>query len=89
MVIKSSTSLRNKYLSISALAHKNGEPIYITKNGEGDMVVMSIEAFEKREAMLKFRERILFAEQSRVAGEPGISLGKAAALLKEKYEKKA
>jgi len=88
MVIKSSTTLRNKYLSISDLAHKKGEPIYITKNGEGDLVVMSVEAFEKREAMMKFREKILFAEQCRVSGEPTVSIEKAAALLRSKHYEK-
>jgi prevent-host-death family protein len=45
--IRPSSDLRNKYSEISEFCHKNGEPVYITKNGQGDLAVMSIEAFEK------------------------------------------
>ena len=47
MIIKSSQNLCSNYDAFSALAHKTQEPIYITKNGDGDLVLMSIEAFER------------------------------------------
>ena len=45
-IIKSSTDLRNSYNEISTLCNETHEPVFITKNGRGDLAVMSIEAFE-------------------------------------------
>lgn len=45
--IRPSSDLRNKYNEISAYCHQYGEPVYITKNGAGDLAVMSIEAYER------------------------------------------
>ena len=45
--IRPSSDLRNKYNEISEFCHKYSEPVYITKNGKGDLAVMSIETFEK------------------------------------------
>jgi prevent-host-death family protein len=45
--IRPSSDLRNKYNEISEFCHKYSEPVYITKNGKGDLAVMSIETYEK------------------------------------------
>lgn len=84
MLIKASAALRNDYATISALAKETKEPIYITKNGEGDLVLMSIDAFEKREQMLQLRARVLQAEQERIDGEPTISVSEARKHLRER-----
>ena len=45
--IKSSAELRNNYNRISQFCHTYSEPVFITKNGKGDLAVMSIEAYEE------------------------------------------
>lgn len=84
MLIKASAALRNDYSSISALAKETKEPIYITKNGEGDLVLMSIDAFEKREQMLQLRSKVLQAEQERIDGKPTLSVSEARNRLRER-----
>jgi len=89
MIIKPSTALRNEYGTISDLAHKEDAPIYITKNGEGDLVVMSIEAFERREEILRLRAKLAAAEQSRLSGQPAVSMEESRKRLEAIYGQQA
>lgn len=84
MIIKASAALRNNYTSISNLARETKEPIYITKNGEGDLVLMSIDAFEKREQMLQLWAKVLQAEQERLDGVDTLSISQARSRLRER-----
>lgn len=84
MLIRPSAALRNDYAGISELAKSTSEPIFITKNGEGDLVLMSIEAYERREQMLALRAKVLQAEENRLSGTPGYSLEEVKELMRKR-----
>jgi len=71
MQIKPSAAIRQGYNEVSALCKRTKEPVYLTKNGEGDLVVMDIEAFRQREKMLELREKLVRVEEERLVGQKG------------------
>lgn len=83
MNIRPSAVIRNNYNEISNFCKSTGEPVYLTKNGEGDLVVMDIEAFARREKMLKLREELLAAEEDRLLGKNGYSVDELDKILGE------
>jgi prevent-host-death family protein len=72
--IRPISDLRNKAAEISELCHRSGEPVFITKNGEGDLVVMSLAAYEREQARLDLYRLLDEAEADVRAGDRGISL---------------
>ncbi len=81
MNIRPSAAIRQNYNEISEFCKQSGEPVYLTKNGEGDLVVMDIEAFTRREKMLKLREELLAVEEARLNGEKGFSIDEVATAM--------
>jgi len=73
-VIKSISDLRNKANEISDLAHKSDAPIFITRNGEGDMVVMSMAHYSKLQLKIDLFNKLGVAQAQRAAGDRGRSL---------------
>ena len=61
-IIKPISELRNNFNEISEICHQDGKPVYITKNGIGDLVVMSIAKFEQIEALLDLYDKLDIAE---------------------------
>ena len=56
--IRPSADLRNKYNEISDFCHAYSEPVFITKNGKGDLAVMSIEEYERLSGMYELYQQI-------------------------------
>lgn len=81
MYIKPSAAIRQNYNDIAELCKTTGEPVYLTKNGEGDLVVMDIESFHRREKMLALREELLAVEEDRLAGRTGCTVEELDAYL--------
>jgi len=68
MLIKPTTALRTELGEITRICKEKSEPVFLTKNGEGELVIMSIDAYEKREDMLDLRSKLMEAEQQRLNG---------------------
>lgn len=70
-IIKPISALRNKSKEISKLVHESREPVFITKNGEGDMVLMSMQEYEKLTFEKVLISKLDVAEKEFAKGERG------------------
>lgn len=73
-IIKPSSELRKNYNKIAEICRNSNSPVFLTRNGEGDMVIMDIKTYSAREEDLAVAERLLAAERARAAGTLGYSV---------------
>lgn len=69
--IRPISDLRNSANEISDFCRRTGEPVYITRNGTGDMVVISIQEYERRQALIDLYGKLAVAEQEIASGAQG------------------
>ena len=82
--IRPITDLRNS-TEISILCRLGGEPIFITKNGYGDMVIMSMEAYDELISIAAVDTAITEAEQELAQGKQPETARSALAALRRKH----
>lgn len=82
-IIKPISDLRNKSNEISELANSSNEPIFITKNGEGDLVVMSMAHYSKLQLKLDLLGKLSVAQKQKYEGDKGKMLKHVMANIRE------
>lgn len=75
-IIKPISDLRNKSNEISDIARDSNQPIFITRNGEGDMVVMSMAKYSQLELKIDLMSKLATAQANYAAGDRGRSIAK-------------
>lgn len=86
--IRPISDLRNSSNEISEFCRGTREPVFITRNGIGDMVVMSIETYERQQAQLELYAKLADAEAEIAAGAEGVDFFDFAKELRSKVHGK-
>ena len=82
--MKPSAAIKQNYTEISNLCKSTGAPIFLTKNGEGDLVVMDIAAYDQCEKQLELQEKLIEIEELRRAGMKDIPAREVSQSLRER-----
>ena len=68
MVIKPSAEIRNNYRKVADFCIETGEPVYLTNNGEGELIIMSIQAWEEERQQIKVEQALMRCEAEEESG---------------------
>ena len=83
LIIKSSSDIRKNYNQIAEICRKQRTPVFLTRNGVGDTVIMDMATYNRREDDLATSERLLSAERARLTGTAGYTVDAFAQNMKE------
>ncbi len=87
-IIKPISDLRNKSNEISQLVHESHEPVYITKNGAGDMVLMSIEHYRTLKSKLDMFSKLSVAQAQLASGVKHKTLSEVSVIIRKRLREK-
>ena len=73
-IIKPSSEIRQNYNSIAEICRTRKQPVFLTRNGAGDMVIMDIETYSRREEELATAKRLMAAREARLNGAKGYTV---------------
>jgi prevent-host-death family protein len=82
-IIKPISDLRNKASQLSKLVHGSREPVFITRNGEGDMVLMSLAQYAELQRKVELYGKLAVAEARVAAGDRGRPLSRVMKTLRK------
>ena len=85
-IIRPISDLRNRALEISEICHMEDQPVFITRNGKGDMVVMSQAHFERLHGLIELHCKLGEAERLDAAGEKGVAHADLMRRLKDRLK---
>ncbi len=87
-IIKPISDLRNKANEISKLVHTSQEPIFITKNGEGNMVVMSMALYARMQMKIDLLTKLGAAQSQLASGQKGRTLRQVMSSVRKKLRER-
>lgn len=83
-IIRSISDLRNRAHEISEICHRSDEPVFITKNGREDLVVISHARYERERAMMELRDKLDESTRSSRRGDRGIGHNEMMRLIRKR-----
>ena len=83
MKVYPSSSMKENYNEIVNVCRKSQEPVFLTENGEVNLVIMDIETFKRKEKMLDLREQLLSVEEERMVGSKQYTIDELDKILDE------